>query len=182
MWRSWGVEPLLDIDARDAAQALEEGRQLSGRIFNYSEPGAADDGSRGQLALPDRRAPAASRLERLARRALRRAGFEPGDAVLLWSAAGCQRQAWHTDYDPAEVERAWLERDCPPPRACLVGVMPGTRLALEQGNVEVGPGHVLWFDGRLVHAGAAYAEANVRLHFYAATDRRLDARDRTFLV
>lgn len=165
----------------DAKAALGEARQWATGVFNYQRPGGADDGARRQLALPDARAPVASRLAEAARAALVARGANPGEAVALYSGPGCQQQAPHTDYDPDEVDRlasAGVER----PDAFLVALMRGTRLMVEGRAVRLQVGDALRFDGGVVHAGAAYADENVRLHFYAQTDDRLLARDRTFLV
>ena len=43
-------------------------------------------------------------------------------------------------------------------------------------------GCAMLFDGDLVHAGAAYASENIRLHFYPIVDPRLEVHDQTFLV
>lgn len=179
MWRGWSVDRLMRVDGAEAERALEEGGRLARPIFNYREAGGDDDLRRRQLALPDRQAPAASALASRARWALSAAGGTPGDAVLLWSAGGCGPQAPHTDYDGDSVYRELLRHDRPPPEVYLVGLMDGTRLTVEDEDVAVPPGHVLRFDGRLVHAGAAYDRPNARLHFYAA-GRAPD--DRTYLV
>jgi hypothetical protein len=175
-WRAWGLVDLLPVG--DTAAVLDEGLAYATPVFNYRRIGGEDDGLRGQLLLPDPRAPVASALARRARVALARRGIDAGGAVLLVSRAGCQQQAAHTDYDADTVDG--LDR----PEAYVVAIMDGTRLNVGEDleAVDIPPGHVLWFDGTLVHAGAAYADDNVRIHFYGRVRPALEARDRTFLV
>ena len=80
--------------------------------------------------------------------------------ALLVSRPGCQRQHYHTDYDPAALADV-------APLILLVGLQPGSRLHVDDGLVEFGPGDVVVLRGDAVHAGAAYRRRNVRLHAYA---------------
>ena len=66
--------------------------------------------------------------------------------------------------------------------------MPDTRLIVRRPHstrcevVTLGPGDAVEFGGLLEHAGAAYAAANVRLHFYIDADPAFAVDDQTFLV
>ena len=49
--------------------------------------------------------------------------------------------------------------------------------------IELGPGDVLFFEGDLVHAGAAYPRAcNTRIHVYLDVPEITRRRDATWLV
>ena len=87
-----------------------------------------------------------------------------GPAVVLHSLAGCERQAMHTDYAPADVQRCAAAK----PLGVLLALQDGTSLCLpDEERVEMEAGDVLVFDGDQPHAGAEYPEAaNTRVHLY----------------
>jgi hypothetical protein len=180
IWRSWRVSPLVEVDPAEVEEVAREVEDAAHTIFNNDET-AVNDGLRRQLLLPDPRAPVTSALARRVRGALAQMGVDGLRATALWSEAGCQQQRIHTDYDGKTVEQL-VSEGVPRPQVLVMGLMPGTRLVVRNRSVDIPPGHVLCMDGDVPHAGAAYSDSNVRLHFYQHTDRRLDARGRTFLV
>ena len=52
------------------------------------------------------------------------------------------------------------------PLGVLVALQDETRLDTPQGVIAMEQGDVLVFDGDVVHAGAAYAQDNTRVHLY----------------
>ena len=83
----------------------------------------------------------------------------------IHSRRGCRQQDWHTDYNPADVRRKRRK-----PRSAIMCLETGSRLWIAVDGVAVEVklevGDILLFDGDVVHAGAAYAWANTRLHVY----------------
>lgn len=89
-------------------------------------------------------------------------GRTPGDAVVIHSFAGCAQQPLHTDYHP-DVVRAALVK----PLGVVAALQDDTRLVLDNGRyVAMRAGDVVVFEGGVVHAGAAYASENTRVHIY----------------
>ena len=105
--------------------------------------------------------------------------------VVMESLEGCTEQAAHTDLDPADTEM-WkggrfapggvlfsLEDDT---RLVVWDVgedfflpgegSPGEKRIIAPRTVHIPAGRALYFRGDVVHAGASYAEANLRLHWY----------------
>ena len=87
-------------------------------------------------------------------------GLEMGGIHALHSIAGCRQQPWHTDYDPSS------SGSFARPVGVLVALEGGTRFVTTSEVYELDVGDVLCFDGAVVHAGAAYAVENTRLHVY----------------
>lgn len=85
-----------------------------------------------------------------------------GPAVALHSLAGCCEQQMHTDYNATDVKRCVAK-----PMGVILALQDGTSLCLHDAeDVHMSVGDVLVFDGDVVHAGAAYAEPNTRIHLY----------------
>lgn len=102
----------------------------------------------------------------------------PSSWVAIQSLPGCEGQPAHTDYPPMPGQA-----DADVPLAVLVALMPDTRLCVwpqsrRPKEVHLLPGDVLVFRGDLVHAGAAYANENVRLHCFLGEHHS----NRTWLV
>jgi len=149
----------------DVPTDLEIDISEAGPIFNYNEVSAMDN-KRLQLAVNANKGPLAAMCKAVEAR-LREIGIlhdehHADEWALLISEPGCQRQHWHTDYDPKALQRLDVV-----PLILLLGLESGTRLHVDDGLVELGPGDVAVMRGDTVHAGAAYAERNVRLHAYA---------------
>lgn len=100
-----------------------------------------------------------------------------GPAVAIHSHAGCQRQPMHTDYDPHCVGRCASK-----PLGVLVALQDGARVSLPDGDVALDAGDVFVFDGDVVHAGAAYDEANTRIHMYLDLPGVQRPHNMTYLV
>ena len=96
-------------------------------------------------------------------------------AHVLRCKAGCLPQRCHVDYCPEQCN-AW---DTDVPLACLVALKDHTFIDVWPGairfdsekvfthqSLELKRGDVLVFRGDLVHAGAAFAEENARIHCY----------------
>lgn len=114
----------------------------------------------------------------------------PNSMVVLTSMSLCQSQLAQCDYEPS-VEFAKTSDDNIP-LGCLIALESGTKLKVwpksirlstmneyirsdyieEYGGpikpieVTLNPGDALVFRGDLVHAGAAYAQKNNRVHLY----------------
>ncbi len=97
--------------------------------------------------------------------------------VALLSKAYCKAQLTHTDYTPETLANAGND-DAKVPLACLVALTDGTLFDVWPGAIrfvngafkhlqlKLRAGDVLIFRGDLVHGGAAFEEANVRIHVY----------------
>lgn len=162
------MKRVISIDERSRTRLRK--RALSGRaIFN-----------------PDKRRRQASlrRTDGLVRRAwaillersLVTVDHRIGSAVVLQSLPGCQRQAWHTDYDPVEIV------DIPKPKGVILALEDGTFFATPGRTYSLDQGDVLCFDGDEVHAGAAYDTTNTRVHLYADVPSVKRPPNKTWLV
>ena len=89
------------------------------------------------------------------------AGRRVGPAVAMHSYPGCQRQPMHTDFDADDCKSATTK-----PLGVLVALQDETRLDTPRGGIAMSQGDVLVFYGDVVHAGAAYAQDNTRVHLY----------------
>lgn len=89
-----------------------------------------------------------------------RGGLEIGGVHALHSLAGCRQQQWHMDYDPSSMDSPAR------PMGVLVALESDTRFVTTTEVYELDAGDVLYFDGAVVHAGAAYAAENTRIHVY----------------
>ena len=117
-----------------------------------------------------------------AKRALRREGLlcdgrRLTSPVAIHSLPGCQRQQWHTDYDPDEAAAA-----SPPPMGVIVALEYGTYFETPERKYSLNPGDIAVFSGDTVHAGAAYEEHNTRIFFYLDTKESPRPRDLTWLI
>ena len=137
--------------------ALEAVARNAEKIFNPDE-------KRRQQQVPAAQ-PAAAAMHEALRRAGELKGREEGGYNVIHSRKGCKQQEWHSDYDPGAVARC-----CKKPRSAILCLEAGTRLwVIVNGvavEVQLEVGDILLFDGDVVHAGAAYAYANTRLHVY----------------
>ena len=180
------------VDSAMVDQMLEEVSQGASPIFNYSGSNVDDDdGLRSQMAVE--RSDMVAAIWREVQHLLECRGVLPagawwGPAVAIISEPGCHQQALHTDYDVQAVKRVMEQFQVASPRAVLVALMPGTRLVVQARSwpapceVRLDPGDVLEFSGTLWHAGAAYAERNLRMHCYIETHASLVTHNKTFLV
>jgi len=140
-----------------ALPELEMVAQNADTIFN-------PDDKRRQMQVDASQSAAAAMLD-----ALRTAGELRGRRARVFNAIhsrkGCREQPWHTDHDPVPLAR--MRRK---PRSAILALQPGARLLIAVKGVvhevRLEVGDILVFDGDVVHAGAAYAEANTRLHAY----------------
>lgn len=141
-------------------------RPGASRIFN--DAGSArtvGDGKRSMRIVPE---DAAREVRRAVRRALDAAGLRLGPRALtrcslLHSRAGCMQQRHHYDYDPAVLADLSGEQR---PLGVLVPLSADAALVVEGDAIPIPLGKMLVFDGGLWHAGAAYADDNLRLHVY----------------
>lgn len=104
-------------------------------------------------------------------------GRQIGPAVALHSHAGCERQPWHTDYDPECVRRCAAK-----PMGVILALQDHTRVLLRDEEVTLCAGDVFVFDGDVVHAGAAYDEPNTRIHVYLDSPGVRRPKNETYLV
>ena len=100
-----------------------------------------------------------------------------GKAVALHSFPGCTRQQMHTDYAPHSVAHSRVK-----PLGVLLALQTGTRFSLPDGDIELGRGDVLLFDGDQVHAGSAYRRNNTRVHVYLDAPGVLRPDNQTYLA
>ena len=105
-------------------------------------------------------------------------GRTVGPAVALHSSAGCAQQAFHTDYEPKRVAAAAGAK----PLGVLAALEAGTRFVTPERTYELAPGDIVVFDGDAVHAGAAYASPNTRLHLYVDSPAVHRAPNTTYLL
>jgi hypothetical protein len=101
---------------------------------------------------------------------------------ILLSTKNCIAQSYHFDYDPDNVDT----RHC---FVALIGFEDTTTLEtisivddieLEK-QISFNKGDLLLFRGDFIHAGSAYANANVRLHFYIEPMRMIGRpEDKTY--
>jgi len=111
------------------------------------------------------------------------------ESACLQSLPGCRKQRKHTDYDALATKQCTVK-----PHSLLIAISPGTKLHLwpkdgEEGDtggggkevvVELSPGDGILFRGDTVHAGAAYAQENVRLFAYLDSPELQREPNRTY--
>ena len=165
----WRLYPKAIEVHDDDVWRLSEHARAGACIFN-------PDALRVQHALPRTDAIVEAALGFLASEGLVR-GRRVGTAVALHSFAGCGAQPMHTDYDAGRVERCVAK-----PFGVLVALEDGTRLCMPDGDVGMGPGDILVFDGDCVHAGAAYSAPNTRVHIYLDSPGVHRPHNETYLV
>jgi len=103
----------------------------------------------------------------------------PNDPIILRSDAGCLQQIEHADYPPTDK---LIDAGDSLPLACVIALMPNTYFEIWPGAISfdrvqqyervrltLNTGDMLKFRGDIVHAGAAFDQFNVRLHFYMDT-------------
>jgi len=98
-------------------------------------------------------------------------------AVFIASDPGCLQQAFHTDYDIRDFEGLKHR-----PRGVLVALQADTKFITTSDEYKLSRGDVLVFDGGLVHAGAAYDNANVRIHLYVDPKGFKREKDATYFA
>lgn len=85
-------------------------------------------------------------------------------SFVLWSAAGGKEQYPHSDYDP-DLEL--------PGVGVLLFALQATRFVTFTSGCRrahtLAAGDLLFFESWVVHAGAGFAEQNLRLHMYVET-------------
>lgn len=101
-------------------------------------------------------------------------------STIIYSTAGGSDQGWHCDdcrdvSTPAKADKVMAEEG--PIGSVMIGLMEGTVLDVmynrKKTTLKIHPGHMLVFDGSLMHRGCGYAKDNVRLHLYM-TKRNVD--------
>lgn len=97
-------------------------------------------------------------LDVLAKHGLLR-GRQVGGVVAMHSIKGCRQQAWHTDYDTTKSSRKKSI-------GVLVALQTPTFFETPDRQYKLSSGDIICFEQDVVHAGAAYAENNTRLHVY----------------
>jgi hypothetical protein len=102
------------------------------------------------------------------------------DMNVLVSLDGCGQQRPHCDYTPDSLSSVRDDGFCGGlPLGVVVALQPDTVLDVWPGalawdasrfyahqQLKMGPGDAVFFLGNSVHAGAAFAEENIRLHVY----------------
>lgn len=99
-------------------------------------------------------------------------GRKIGGVVTLHSQSNCLRQPMHYDYDPALLEGLDVL-----PLGVLIALEDGTRFETPGRTYCLAKGDILTFTGDTIHAGAAYARPNTRIHVYLDVNsikRKLD--------
>ena len=91
--------------------------------------------------------------------------------VVLRSKAGCGEQWPHTDFDfTFKFNDTSLQNRRPSQLSILIAIEDGTKMVVETVSgieeITVPVGCALVLHGGLVHAGAAYAQNNMRIHAY----------------
>lgn len=148
------------VDAHDLLRLAARGCADGEPVFNGTD-GRPNDERRRQWPLPADDQVLVRLLDAL-RAAGMLTGRTVGPAVVLHSDAGCLAQRTHTDYDADDVSRC-----TPKPLGVLLALQPATRLLLPaHGDVVLGTGDIFVFEGDVPHAGAAYDQANTRVHVY----------------
>lgn len=123
------------------------------------------DKKRSQAELPCSSAVYIAVENALRRRNHLRHGRTVTSMVVLHSEAGCQQQPYHTDHDTRSVMDMRDAGNCP--SGCLVAVEDNTVLELHgRESIMMQQGDMVVFDGDICHAGAAYTQANIRIHAY----------------
>ena len=125
-------------------------------------------------------------------------GKTPRDMVVLRSDPGCSVQRAHTDYTAGALRKV-LGDDDKVPLACVIALMDETRFDVWPGAIRcfdlpddapvfphlqltLNAGDMLVFRGDLVHGGAAFAVANIRLHMYLDVQGVRRVNNKTFYM
>ena len=96
------------------------------------------------------------------------------DINLIQSEAGCEPQAFHTDFDP----KLKYDKDSPPASLLVNFGSDDLFLDMKDENSDtvtkltVKPGWLLYFGGFVQHRGCGYATQNLRLHACIQSGRR----------
>lgn len=160
-----------DLTDTDLITMRRIAQAKGGRIFN-------PDALRVQAPLP-RNAPIVRKMRRALKGVLY--GRVASGSVVLHSSPGCRQQQWHTDYDPALLRRCRRK-----PLGAVLALQDGTAFMVRaddgrQRRLQLSRGDVLVFDGDLVHAGAAYAKHNTRVHMYVDSPTTPSVHNQTWL-
>lgn len=142
--------PIRDIDIDRVRRFSERARP----IFNPDE-------KRLQAFLP-KRSTLVKRIKSVLEKNRLMCGRSLGTVVLLRSLPNCRQQTWHTDYDPdtlRDVEKKPLGVILALQDQTFFQQYPTTKHILNRGDL-------LFFEGDLIHAGAAYEHENIRIHVY----------------
>jgi hypothetical protein len=122
----------------------------------------------------------ASALERVLQLNENGRGLKIGNAFMLCSEKNCKAQPYHVDYDPLKLHGLTQK-----PYGVLFAVEQNTQfwcyIEGQEHHLKLNQGEFVVFDGDLIHAGAAYADTNKRIHLYVDVEG-VDVADETFLV
>lgn len=157
------------VDPVDVESMHAIGKSQWVNIFN-------PDRRRRQAALPID-APIVQRLLGALEHAGLLVGRSVHDAVVIVSEAGCGIQEWHRDYDPEAYRGCTIK-----PLAVLLSCEEGGRWIHEHGEVALGAGDVVVFDGDVVHRGAPYRNRHMRVHVYLDSPECRRMPDATYLA
>lgn len=100
-----------------------------------------------------------------------------GGAVVLKSTKGCERQSWHTDYDPSALSKLQNK-----PLGVILAIEGGTKFSTPNKTYRLKRGDLLVFDGDVVHAGSAYKKHNTRIHLYVDSLEHSRLSNKTWIV
>ena len=104
-------------------------------------------------------------------------GRIPCNSCFLYSKKGCCAQPLHFDYDPHQkVSKK-------EPLSALIALEDGTRLNLNNGQIELNAGDMCIFDRFCAHGGAAYdRKSNLRFFTYLSTPEFPSPTNETYLL
>ena len=105
-------------------------------------------------------------------------GRHLSEAHVMFSKKGSKEQDFHYDYNPDKLKNVPTM-----PRLVLLALQDATQILLYDDaqdkivTVELRYGDCLVFDANMIHAGAAFARDNVRIHCYLDVPCASDIRD-----
>lgn len=101
-----------------------------------------------------------------------------GTTVVLHSLANCEKQPWHTDFDPNVCKQATVK-----PLGVLFALQDDTFFHVyKKKRVEMKQGDIVLFEGDVIHAGAKYMKENTRIHLYLDSPEVKRLKNKTYLV
>ena len=104
-------------------------------------------------------------------------GRSMGSIVVLRSQANCKQQPWHTDYDPNQLKNVQYK-----PLGVILALQDNTFFEEYPNACHIlNRGDILIFEGDVIHAGAAYADENIRIHAYIDSNEVKRAVNKTYI-